>query len=341
MKQNQPYMTARLIVIAVSCLGLCAPSVFAAEDMNSAVLTPQGRVPTINFDPNDARCVSDITCLSVTTLFNNFANIPSEQQSQTLLIIDAFRPWWLTQQLDPSSTLLPFSTGLPRFKQGDDRRSIMFNYGESPIIKDLNNARNVDKLNLNDYDESLLAQWEKMDELLEEWEKKMQELFSANWEDQERIANALDKQWHEKINELINGIQKHPTFVNTDQSDIVILDAVDFTNQIKAIHRLLNPPTRLHPWLKWLLYLSRVSPEMLQLYQAALEGRDRIYTLASKSDGRLKIRYQGRIMDVPIFVWPDDAEGYYELVMVRDQHAIISSHSSASVAQAGSGLPSQ
>ena len=155
------------------------------------------------------------------------------------------------------------------------------------------------------------------------------------------MASVLDKQWQDKINELIHGIQNNQVFINQQGSGVVVLDAVDFTNQIKAIDRLLNPPTRLHPWLKWMLYLSRVSPEMLQLYQAALEERDRIYTLASKSDGRLKIRYQGRIMDVPIFVWPDNAEGPYELVMVQDQHAATFPNSSAPVAQAGSALPPQ
>lgn len=117
--------------------------------------------------------------------------------------------------------------------------------------------------------------------------------------------------------------------------DVVVVDAVDFTREIRDIHRLMNPPRRLHPWLKWLLYLNRVTPKMLEFYQAAIERRDRIYTLATKSDGKLKIRYQGRVMDVPIFVWPDEAEGLYELVMVHDESIRLTRDASAAASTVG------
>jgi hypothetical protein len=97
----------------------------------------------------------------------------------------------------------------------------------------------------------------------------------------------------------------------------MVLSSIEFTAEIQSIDRLLHPPGRLHPWLKWLLYLNRVTPEMIQYYQAALQQRDRIFQLASKSNGKLKVRYQGKIMDVPVYVWPDQAEGAYELVMVK------------------------
>jgi len=101
--------------------------------------------------------------------------------------------------------------------------------------------------------------------------------------------------------------------------DVIVLDTINFTEQIRGIHQLLNPPARLHPWLKWLLYSNRTTPQMLELYYSALRERDRIYMLATKANGKLKIRYRGRIMDVPIFVWPEQAQGLYELVMMKRQ----------------------
>jgi hypothetical protein len=151
------------------------------------------------------------------------------------------------------------------------------------------------------------------------YQKQLQKLFSLGDEEAEQLANKLDDEWEAKVNALILELQNQEGIPLDETSEFVVLDAIDFTQQIKAIHRLLNPPHRLHPWLKWLLYLNRVSPEMLQFYQAALEGRDRIYTLAAKSNGKLQIRYQGRIISVPIYVWPDEAEGAYELVLVRDR----------------------
>ncbi len=97
--------------------------------------------------------------------------------------------------------------------------------------------------------------------------------------------------------------------------DVIVLDAVVFNAQIRAIHQLLNPPARLDPLLKWLLYLNRVTPEMMDLYQAALQKRDRIYLLAARSNGKLKIRYNGKVLDDAVYVWPDQ-EARYELVIV-------------------------
>ena len=336
MKPNQLRATVRLISVVVSCLIICSASLFAGND-DAGIDSESGR-PTKNFDPS-AMCAADLTCSQILFLWENFESLTPDRQNIWRPIIKDYIPPWPRPQLVEPSPFPPFMGGnKPRTRGDDDRSPNLFNDGRSPVIKDLSN---LDKVNLNDYDELLLATWDKIDKLMEAWKKELKKLFSAEWEDQERISSVLDKQWQEKINELIQGIQNQQAFVGAEATDVFVLDVVDFTNQIQAIHRLLNPPDRLHPWLKWLLYLSRVSREMLQFYQAALEGRDRIYTLASKSDGRLKIRYQGRIMDIPIFIWPDDAEGSYELVMVRDQRALASSHSSVPVAQAGSALPPQ
>ena len=106
-------------------------------------------------------------------------------------------------------------------------------------------------------------------------------------------------------------------FANLDHEEAVVLDSVNFTREIKGIHYLMNPPGRFHPWMKWLLYTSRITPEMLEVYYSALNKSERLYKLAVNSKGRLKIRYRGKIMDVPVYLWPDEAQGRYELVLVR------------------------
>lgn len=109
-----------------------------------------------------------------------------------------------------------------------------------------------------------------------------------------------------------------------DGSDFVVVDVVNFTRDIRVIHQFLNPPERLHPWLKWLLYLGRVTPQMLEVYYGALQKRDQIFKLAFESavngNKKYKIRYQGKMMnDFPVYVMPEDAQGLYELVMTSDQ----------------------
>lgn len=136
-----------------------------------------------------------------------------------------------------------------------------------------------------------------------------------------------NRSWSEaldlKLLELEN--ERNKTQVKLDdrkhQEEVIVLDAVNFTAQIREIYQLLNPSARLHPWLKWLLYSSRITPQMLELYYSALRKRDQIYMLAAKGNGELKIRYRGRIVDIPIFVWPDQAHGLYELVVIRRQEA--------------------
>ncbi len=136
-----------------------------------------------------------------------------------------------------------------------------------------------------------------------------------------------DRSWVEAFDLKLLQIEAERNRMKTRPEDqkkdegVIVLDAINFTEQIRGIHQLLNPPARLHPWLKWLLYSSRTTPQMLELYYSALRERDRIYMLATKANGKLKIRYRGRIMDVPIFIWPEQAQGLYELVMMKRQGA--------------------
>ena len=135
-----------------------------------------------------------------------------------------------------------------------------------------------------------------------------------------------NRSWSEaldlKLLELENA--RNETNIQIDEKsneEVIVIDTVNFTPQIRGIYQLLNPPARLHPWLKWLLYSSRITPQMLEAYYSALRKRDQIYMLAAKGKGKLKIRYRGKVLDVPIFVWPEQAQGLYELVVVKGQKA--------------------
>lgn len=146
---------------------------------------------------------------------------------------------------------------------------------------------------------------------------------SRNQQEDEEQAKSNTQLFDIELEKLIKEIQGNAEqfLEETDESgeQYIALEGVDFTRDLRAISRLLSPPERLHPLLKWLLYLSRVTPEMIQFYQAALEKRDDIYTIASQSNGRLKVRYQGKVTDVPIYVWPEYAEGAYELVLLQNK----------------------
>lgn len=103
---------------------------------------------------------------------------------------------------------------------------------------------------------------------------------------------------------------------------VIVLASVEFDAQIRAIHELLNPPARLDPLLKWLLYFNRLTPEMIELYHAAIEKRDKIYLLASlaaknkfTSNWKVKLRINGKVIEDVVYVWPDQAVSY-ELILV-------------------------
>jgi hypothetical protein len=323
MKKNHTFS----LIIVVASLIICPVSLFA-ENGNIGPPNTGNNQPITKFDPNTLACpTDDLTCQTILFLWRNFDSLSQAQQDATRPKIEGYCPTWVCTPSTKGSDLSL------RDPLGDGSKPFFFDDNDigDDIKKD---SKDLHQMNSDD----LLALWAEIHELMEAWKKELQKLFSADWEDQDRMARALDQQWQDMINKLIQGTQNQEMFVSNDGTAYFVLDVVLFTDQIRAIHRLLNPPERLHPWLKRLLYLSRVTPEMLQFYQAALEERDRIYTLASKSDGRLKIRYDGNIMKFNYFPFPEDAEGRYELVYVRDQR--VASNSTMPVAQAAA-LPPQ
>ncbi|MFA6599928.1 MAG: hypothetical protein WC352_03990 [Candidatus Omnitrophota bacterium] len=98
---------------------------------------------------------------------------------------------------------------------------------------------------------------------------------------------------------------------------VQVLDSVSFNDHVRAIYELLNPPDDIHPWLKWLLYSSRVTGDMVTSYNATLQKRDQIYRKACESNGKLTIMYKGRILGHPILALPEWGNGEYALVAVQ------------------------
>ena len=157
---------------------------------------------------------------------------------------------------------------------------------------------------------------------------------------QSTLLDGMDGEFAEKLNALLHSLSEELEEKNGEQ-EILVIDAIEFTRDMRAVHFLLNPPKRLHPWLRWLLYSSRMTPEMLELYYLALDKSDRLYRMALKSQGKLKLRYQGKILDSPIYIWPDQAEGRYELVMVKSNAAPTAGMSAVGSPHVSGSLPPQ
>lgn len=98
-----------------------------------------------------------------------------------------------------------------------------------------------------------------------------------------------------------------------------VLDTAHFDDAVRRTHQLLHPPKNLHPWLKWLLYSSRIDRNMIQNYYATLKKRDQIYERALKNAGHFAVLYRDKVFQtIPPYVTPDWAEGDYSLVLLRE-----------------------
>ncbi|MFA6600430.1 MAG: hypothetical protein WC352_04905 [Candidatus Omnitrophota bacterium] len=108
-----------------------------------------------------------------------------------------------------------------------------------------------------------------------------------------------------------------PAKAGDPEESAQVLESIRFTENTRQTHQFLNPPRNLHPWLKWLLYSSRLNKEDVSEYYAALKKRDQIYRKALKNPGSLGIRYQGKIFrNIPPYVTPDWADGEYALIVL-------------------------
>lgn len=89
------------------------------------------------------------------------------------------------------------------------------------------------------------------------------------------------------------------------------LDSVYVGRDFLRTQKLLNPPKELHPYLKWLLYTRRLTPQAVDRY---LEVRNKILALFRiAKEGRGSIRYRGKVYGA-FLPFAENATGNYELV---------------------------
>jgi len=97
----------------------------------------------------------------------------------------------------------------------------------------------------------------------------------------------------------------------TPQDQYKVLLDVTLDSQIAAMHLLMNPPERLHPFTRWYFYKKYMTGERLQQYEKAREKVLTIYQLAKEGKGL--IRYKGRVG--PAYLpFMGEKGGSYELV---------------------------
>ncbi len=95
------------------------------------------------------------------------------------------------------------------------------------------------------------------------------------------------------------------------EDGISVLDSIYLGKEMANTHILMNPPKGLHPYMRWLLYERRKTPEMIKKYVAIKQKINQIYLEAKAGKG--KIRYNGKIYDLYLPL-PDEMGGTYELV---------------------------
>jgi hypothetical protein len=98
-----------------------------------------------------------------------------------------------------------------------------------------------------------------------------------------------------------------------------VLSSVNVGPELAAVHYLLHPDQKLHPFLRLLLYRGFVTDSVQYWYVESLREIDRI-TQAAKEEKRKRIRYRGKVMDTfrPL---PDDMGGSFELIASDDEAA--------------------
>lgn len=96
------------------------------------------------------------------------------------------------------------------------------------------------------------------------------------------------------------------------QKNYQVLSSVVLSREIAKTHELLNPPQKLHPFLRWLLYGRHLTQVRAERYLAARAKVQAIFLRAKAGEGL--IRYKGEIMGVFLPLPGDENGGAFELV---------------------------
>ena len=90
-----------------------------------------------------------------------------------------------------------------------------------------------------------------------------------------------------------------------------ILDSVYISREFFLAHKLLHPPVKLNPYLKWVLYAKRLTPKMVENYLAT--HRKILLLFHQAKEGKGNIRYKGKLYGA-FLPFKENAPGNYELV---------------------------
>jgi hypothetical protein len=96
------------------------------------------------------------------------------------------------------------------------------------------------------------------------------------------------------------------------QKDYQVVSSVVLSREVAKTHELLNPPQKLHPFIRWLLYGRHLTKVRAERYLAARAKVQAIFLRAKAGDGL--IRYKGKIMGVFLPLPGDESGGAFELV---------------------------
>ena len=91
-----------------------------------------------------------------------------------------------------------------------------------------------------------------------------------------------------------------------------MLGSVVINPEMAKIYQLLNPPQKLHPFLRWLFYGRHLTQMRAERYLAARAKVKEICMRAKAGEGL--IRYKGKIMGMFLPLPGDEAGGAFELV---------------------------
>ena len=96
------------------------------------------------------------------------------------------------------------------------------------------------------------------------------------------------------------------------QKDYQVLGAVVLNREMAKTYELLNPPQKLQPFIRWLLYERHLTKIRAEQYLAARAKVQAIFMRAKAGEGL--IRYKGKIMETFLPLPGDENGGTFELI---------------------------
>ena len=111
---------------------------------------------------------------------------------------------------------------------------------------------------------------------------------------------------HEERPVLSRGVDK------TVKEHYQVLGSVVLNRETAKTYELLNPPQKLHPFLRWLLYGRHLTQVRAEQYLAARDKVQEICLRAKAGEGL--IRYKGKVMGMFLPLPGDETGGAFELV---------------------------